>query len=164
MTHETAVEPIKHTVTVPIPPDRAFELFVDELATWWPAEYTWAGDALETIAIEPEEGGRCFERGPHGFECDWGRVITWNSPHRLGFTWQVSPARVPEPNPNKASDVDVRFVDETPSTTRVELEHRGFERHGEGGAGYRTGMASPQGWPYILDRYVAAAKSLHQGP
>lgn len=149
---------IRITRTVPAPANRAFELFTDDLSTWWPAEYTWAQETLETIAIEPEEGGRCFERGPHGFECDWGRVLTWDPPRRLVFTWQISPERVPEPNPNRTSEIEVRFEEEGPSTTRVAFEHRGFARHGDGGAGYRAAMASSQGWPYILDRYVAAVR------
>lgn len=143
---------------VATPASDAFEIFTDGLSTWWPAEYTWAQDTLETIAIEAEVGGRCFERGPHGFECDWGRVLTWEPPRRLVFTWQISPERVPEPNPDKAGEVEVRFVEEEPAKTRVEFEHRGFARHGDHGTDYRDAMASPQGWPYILDQYVAAVQ------
>jgi uncharacterized protein YndB with AHSA1/START domain len=84
---------------VAAPVERAFATFSDGLAGWWPREYTWAQDTLETIAIEPREGGRCFERGPHGFHCDWGRVLAWDPPDRLAFTWQIGPDRVPEPNP-----------------------------------------------------------------
>ncbi len=147
---------IQCTVTVKASPDHAFKVFTDEFASWWPQEYTWSGEVLETIGIEPREDGRCFERGPHGFECDWGRVLVWEPPRRLVFSWQISPERVPEPNPDKASKVEVRFLAEGASSTRVELVHRAFERHGEGGAGYRAGLGSPQGWPYILDRYAAA--------
>ena len=132
-----SIDPIQRTLTVPASPERAFTVFTGELATWWPPEYTWAQDVLDTIAVEPRESGRCFERGPHGFECDWGRVLVWDPPRRLGFTWQISPQRVPEPNPTKASEIEVRFEAEGPGTTRVEFEHRGFEGHGEGGAGYR---------------------------
>jgi uncharacterized protein YndB with AHSA1/START domain len=83
-------------------------------------------------------------------------VLVWEPPRRLVLAWQISPERAPEPDPAKASEVEVRFVAEGPSVTRVELEHRGFERHGAGGAGYRAGMGAPQGWPYILDRYAMA--------
>jgi uncharacterized protein YndB with AHSA1/START domain len=147
---------LQRTVTVPAPAERAFEAFTTGLAGWWPPEYTWARDVLETIAIEPRQGGRCFERGPHGFECDWGRVLAWDPPRRLLFTWQIGPDRVPEPNPEKASEVEVRFVENGDASTRVELEHRAFARHGDDGEGYRDALASPQGWPYILDRYAAA--------
>jgi uncharacterized protein YndB with AHSA1/START domain len=148
---------LHHATTVAAPVERAFATFSDGLAGWWPREYTWAQDTLETIAIEPREGGRCFERGPHGFHCDWGRVLAWDPPDRLVFTWQIGPDRVPEPNPAKASEVEVRFVADGPSATRVELEHRGFSRHGDGGDRYRAAMGSRLGWPLILDRYAAAA-------
>lgn len=141
---------------VPVPVERAFALFVDELASWWPAEYTWSGDVLDTIAIEPRVGGMCFERGPHGFRCDWGRVLTLRRPDRIVFSWQIGPNREPVPNPELASEVEVRFA-AVEAGARVELEHRGFTRHSGGAADYRAALESPQGWPYILDRYVHAA-------
>lgn len=149
---------IHHTMTVPVSINQAFDGFVN-LAAWWPAEYTWSRNVLEMIAIEPRLGGRCFERGPHNFECDWGRVLVWEPPHRLVFTWQISPKREPQPDPSKASEVEVRFGREEPATTRVDFEHRHFERHGEGSADYLAILSSPQGWPYILDRYVQAVQS-----
>ncbi len=92
---------IKQTLTVPGSVDRAFHVFTEELNMWWPNEYTWSGEVLETIEIEPRKNGRCFERGPHGFECDWGRVLVWQPPDRLVFTWQIAPDRVPQPDPKK---------------------------------------------------------------
>lgn len=159
MSEQTTAGPIQLTVTVAAPAERAFAVFVDDLATWWPKEYTWSQEVLETIAIEPGEGGRCFERGPHGFECDWGRVLVWEPPRRLVFSWQIGPDRVPEPNPARASEVEVRFTPAGESATRVELEHRGFGRHGEGAEPYREGMGSPEGWPLLLERYAAVASS-----
>jgi len=147
---------IEHVVIVGAGADRAFEVFVDELASWWPPEYSWSQDVLEDIGIEPHEGGLCFERGPHGFRCDWGRVLDWDPPRRVVIAWQISPRREPEPNPAKASKVEVRFEDDGADGTRVELEHRGFERHGEGGAEYARMLGSAQGWPLLLGRFVAA--------
>jgi uncharacterized protein YndB with AHSA1/START domain len=149
------IEPIRLTRTVNVSVERAFAYFVDGMAQWWPPEYTWAGDVLEWIAIETRLGGRCYERGPHGFSLDWGRVLAWEPPNRLAFTWQISPARVPEPNPERASEIAVRFVAEGPETTRVEFEQLGFERHGENASAYRDALADEQGWPYILGRFVA---------
>lgn len=148
-------EPIQRTVTVPVAAERAFAVFID-LPAWWPPEFSWSGDVLETLGIEPREGGFCFERGPNGFRCDWGRVLAWEPPARLVFSWQISPDRVPEPDPAKASEVEVRFFEEGPSATRVEVAHREFARHGESAQRYRTDLAD-QGWPYLLDRYAAAA-------
>lgn len=148
---------IQRTLTVPVSAARAFALFTAELASWWPAEYTWSQEVLETIAIEPGVNGRCYERGPHNFECDWGRVLAWEPPHRLVFTWQISPKREPEPNPAKASEVEVRFASESPSSAQVQFEHRDLARHGDGADEYHSALDSPQGWPYILDCYLQAA-------
>lgn len=147
---------VQRSLTVPAAPEHAFHVFTEDLARWWPAEYTWAGDTLEWIGMEPRVGGACSERGPEGFRCDWGRVLRWEPPNCVVFTWQIGPARVPEPNPDRASEVEVRFVPAEPGRTRVELVHRHFLRHGEGAGGYRDAMASPQGWSYILERYARA--------
>jgi uncharacterized protein YndB with AHSA1/START domain len=144
------MEPIQHTVEVPLPPERAFARFVEQLGEWWPAEYTWSQDVLEAIGIEPRAGGMCFERGPHGFRCDWGRVVAFEPPERLVFTWQIGPSREPVPDDRRASEVELRFD----GATRVQLEHRGFERHGDAAEAYRAALASDQGWPYILVRYA----------
>ena len=93
-----ADEPIRRSVTVGLPVDQAFAAFAD-LARWWPREYTWAGDTLEDIGIGPREGGFCFERGPHGFTCHWGRVLVWDPPARLVLAWQIAPDRAPSPTP-----------------------------------------------------------------
>jgi uncharacterized protein YndB with AHSA1/START domain len=145
-----------HQITVPVAPERAFATFTEGMTSWWPPEYTWAQKVLEEIAIEPAEGGRCFERGPHGFSCDWGRVVTCEPPARIAFTWQVSAQRVPQPDPAQSSLVEVRFTPEGESGTRVELAHRHFSRHGEGADAYEAAMDSPQGWPLLLERFAAA--------
>ena len=143
-----------HSFEVNASVEHAFNVFADGLVTWWPQEYTWSKDVLELIAIEPREGGRCFERGPHNFQCDWGRVLAWEPPWRLVFTWQISPGREPEPDPEKASEVEVRFEPDGPSKTRVQFTHRQLQRHGASGEHYKASLASPQGWPHILGRYA----------
>jgi uncharacterized protein YndB with AHSA1/START domain len=148
---------IRYTLTVPVPPSDAFSLFARRLAEWWPREYTWSQNVLEDIGIEGRPDGLCSERGPHGFRCDWGRVLAWEPPGRLVLAWQISPRREPEPNPERASTIELRFDAEAEHRTRVTMEHRDFDRHGEGAEAYRAALASEQGWPYILSRYAAAA-------
>lgn len=150
-----AAQPVTAAVTVPLPPHDAFRLFAEEMHRWWPREYTWSADSLEWIGIEPHEGGRCTERGPHGFQCDWGRVLAWAPAERLELAWQIAPSRAPEPDPSRASHVVVQFSAEN-SGTRVAVEHRDFDRHGDDGA-YRTAMASGHGWPFMLERFAGAA-------
>ena len=155
-----AEDAVRVAASVEAPPARAFDVFTHSFAVWWPREYTWSQEVLDTIGLEPFEGGRCFERGPLGFACDWGRVLAWEPPRRLSFSWQIGPDRVPEPNLDKASEVEVRFAADGEAATLVELEHRGFERHGEGGQSYREALGSPQGWAYIVGRYAAAVAEL----
>jgi uncharacterized protein YndB with AHSA1/START domain len=145
-----------HEITVPASPERAFAVFTEGMTSWWPPEYTWAQKTLEEIAIEPREGGHCYERGPHDFRCDWGRVVTCEPPLKIAFTWQISPQRVPQPDPALASLVEVRFEPGEGTGTRVRLAHRHFSRHGEGAEGYEAAMSSPQGWPLLLERFAAA--------
>jgi uncharacterized protein YndB with AHSA1/START domain len=135
-------------------PEHAFEVFAEDLASWWPPEYTWSQRGLEWIGIDPREGGLCTELGPGGFRVDWGRVLIWHPPERLAFTWQISASRVPEPDPARSSLVDVHF-EAAAGATRVRVVHAGFARHGEGADEYRAAMRD-QGWPYILERYAAA--------
>ena len=148
---------VRCEVTVTASADRAFEVFTEGLSTWWPSAYTWSQEGLERIAIEPFAGGACLERGPYGFRCDWGRVLAWEPPDRVVFTWQIGPTRVPEPAPDRASEVEVRFH-ASGGSTRVELVHRGFARHGEGAESYRTAMGSEKGWPFLLEQFAAAAE------
>jgi uncharacterized protein YndB with AHSA1/START domain len=150
-------EPIRIDVLVPIAQTEAFRLFAEGFDAWWPREYTWSQQALEGIGLEPRAGGRCTERGPKGFRCDWGRVLEWSPPARLVLSWQIGAQRQPQPNPEHASTIEVVFRPEGSRATRVCVEHRELWRHGEGAAGYRAAMASEQGWKFILQRYAQAA-------
>ena len=144
---------IQRTVTTGIPARQAYARFVHELDNWWPRQYTWAQDKLQQISIDGCRGGFCHETGPYGFRCDWGRVVALEAGESIVFTWQISPARVPEPDPDKASEVSIRFL---PGV--LEFEHRHFERHGEGGEKYRDMMDSAEGWDYILGCFTGYCK------
>jgi uncharacterized protein YndB with AHSA1/START domain len=144
-----------HQITVAAGPAAAFAAFTGGMTAWWPPEYTWSQRSLQEIGIEPREGGHCHETGPHGFRCDWGRVVTYEPPARIAFTWQISPQRVPQPDPARASLVDVRFTPHGDGTA-VTLVHRHFSRHGDGAADYEAAMNSGQGWPLLLERFAAS--------
>lgn len=140
---------------VPANADHAFEVFTLRLSDWWVKEYTWSGpDALVDIGIEAGEGGMAYEIGPHGFRADWGRVLVWQPPHRLVLTWQIGADRAPVPDPAQASEVEVQFRPEQGGRTRVEVEHRHFDRHGRDAEGYREALTA--GWYELLSRYAAA--------
>jgi uncharacterized protein YndB with AHSA1/START domain len=150
------MEPIRAEVTVDAPPQQAFELFTAGMGSWWPKEFSWSQEALEEIGIEPRDGGFAYERGPHGFLVHWGRVTAWEPPARLVFTWQIAADRSPQPDPAKAGEVEVRFSGEHGST-RVDLEPRGWERHGDAAQKYHDGFEKAGAWPYALERFAAAA-------
>lgn len=152
--------PVAVSVTVPLSLDAAFAAFLRSLNRWWPKEYTWSGELLELIAIEPKIGGACYELGPHGFRCDWGHVVAYGEPNHLRFRWQISFLRAPVPNPGASSEVDVRFETDHAAETSVDLVHDGFERHGEDGQMYRDAMASKAGWPWIISLYREFAEQL----
>ncbi|MCI4063630.1 SRPBCC family protein [Micromonospora sp. R77] len=145
---------LRSSLLAPAAAERAFAVFTGRLTDWWVREYTWSGpDALAELGIEPHAGGMLHEIGPYGFRSDWGRVLTWDPPRRLVFTWQIGPDRVPVPDPARASEVEVLFHPEGPDSTRVEVEHRHFDRHGEAAEGYREALTA--GWQELLCRYLA---------
>lgn len=143
------MEPIRCSLSLPVPPGRAFELFTRELGRWWPLSYTWSLDRFAGAEITPE---RWFERDRDGLAIGWGEVRAWEPPGRLVVAFTVSPRREIEP-PERASEVEFRFEAEG-GGTRLSLEHRDLERHGEGAGDLRAGMASAQGWPVILASFA----------
>ena len=151
------VEPVELADTVAARPDRAFDLFQARFGDWWPGEYTFNGQGglgPDFIGIGGGEGEMCSEIGPHGFRIDWGRTLTFHPGKHLVFLWQIAPDSTPQPNPDLASIVEVRFAP-AGEMTAVTLIHRAFERHGEGAEDYRAEMAGDHGWPLLLERYRA---------
>jgi uncharacterized protein YndB with AHSA1/START domain len=150
--------------TVSAPPDGAFAVFADQIAEWWPRDYSWAKDNLDTIVIEARMRGRCFERSKDGSVAVWGTVLACDRPNHLVFAWQIRPDRSPEPEEGAASRVDIRFVAVAGGKTEVVLVHRDFPRHGDGWEQYKTQMAAKGGWPRLLDLYKTAADKLAASP
>ena len=144
---------IRTEIVVEAPVERAFKLFVEEFDRVKPREHNMlAVDIAETV-FEPRVGGHIYDRGVDGSECRWARVLAYEAPNRIVFSWDISPFWQPETDPEKTSEVEVRFIAETPDTTRLELEHRKLDRHGDNWEGLRDGVASPDGWPLYLRRY-----------
>jgi uncharacterized protein YndB with AHSA1/START domain len=153
MTTDTNVRVTK-SVTVRASAERAFTVFTERFASWWPASHHIGAAELADAVIEPRVGGRWFERGVDGAECDWGQVLAYEPPARVVLSWHLQGDWSYHPDPARASEVEVRFVAEAPDRTRVELEHRHLERHDDPDA-VRDGVASPKGWSGILDGYTA---------
>lgn len=143
---------ISKDLTVDLARDEAFAKFLNELDEWWPKEYTWSQNNLKEIKIDGQINGLCTEIGPFGFRCDWGRVTELKENESVALKWQISPQREPVPDPDQASDVKILFSDEG-KLTKIQFEHRNFEKHGDDAEEYREMMDGEQGWTYILNAY-----------
>ena len=116
-TMEEAV--VRKSVRVNVPIERAFSVFVEQMETWWPATHHIGKTPFETIFVEPRVGGRWYERNAEGEQCDWGKVLAWDPPHRVTFSWHVGPGHdqpdwTADPDIAKASEVEIRFTAEGP--------------------------------------------------
>jgi uncharacterized protein YndB with AHSA1/START domain len=147
---------VKKTVLVEAPQAHAFEVFTARQGTWWPLATHHIGKApAQTAVLEPRAGGRWFELGVDGSECDWGRVLVWEPPHRIVLGWEIGADF--EHDPNLKTEVEVRFVAVGPRSTRVELEHRHLERCGDKADNMKQGLDSEGGWTQVLQIFAAAA-------
>lgn len=144
---------VHKTVTVRASKERAFTVFTEQFNTWWPREHHLGDAELAEAVIESTVGGRFYERCVDGSECDWGRVLAYEPPDRVVLSWQLQGDWKVDPDPAKASEIEVRFIAEGPNQTRVELEHRHIERHTLAER-VVEGVDSPDGWAGILARYA----------
>lgn len=140
---------IVHETVVDAGVETAFDIFTTHLGAWWPLAYTFSLDRFRDAAIEPRAGGVWFEIDDARQRLSWGEVRAFEPAARIVLAFAIGPDRKPSSN-DAASEVEVRFAQDAPGRTRVTVEHRAFERHGEGGDATRAGMDSPQGWPLIL--------------
>jgi uncharacterized protein YndB with AHSA1/START domain len=141
-------------VVVEAPAQRAFSVFTQDFDRIKPREHNMlAVDIAETV-FERHEGGRIYDRGVDGSECPWARVLAYEPPDRVVFSWDISPRWQLETDHDKTSEVEVRFTAEGDGRTRVDLEHRHLDRHGEGWEGERAGVAADGGWPLYLQRFA----------
>jgi uncharacterized protein YndB with AHSA1/START domain len=158
MSTRVAPSPVKQSVVVEAPIDRAFKVFTEKFGSFKPREHNLLGVEIAETVFEPRVGGHIYDRGIDGSECRWARVLAYEPPDRVLLSWNISPQWRIESDPEKASEWEVRFIAETANRTRVELEHRKLERHGEGWESVRNGVDSDQGWPLYLRRYAELVK------
>jgi uncharacterized protein YndB with AHSA1/START domain len=155
MSTPATTPPLRGTVTVAVPVEQAFRVFTDSFTTWWPAEYHIGQVDMAEAVLEPREGGRWYERGVDGSQCDWGRVLAWEPPHRLVVTWQINGQWRYDPDPDHASEIEVRFTADGPARTMVELEHRLLERL-IGGQTIHDTIRGGGGWTAVLEQFAKA--------
>jgi uncharacterized protein YndB with AHSA1/START domain len=156
---ETTSSPVRKTINVNTSVERAFHVFTEGFDTWWPRSHSIGQSALQKAVIESKSGGRCYQQSVDGTECEWGRILVWEPPRRFVLAWQLNAAWEYDPDMAKASEVEINFTPEPDGSTRVDLEHRHFDRHGAGAPVVRAGVDSPEGWGGLLQMYAAMAGS-----
>jgi uncharacterized protein YndB with AHSA1/START domain len=159
MTTQASQTAVRKQVVVAAPLERAFRVFVDDFDRIKPHEHNLLQNPISETVFDPRVGGYIYDRGIDGSECRWARVLVYEPPTRIVFTWDISPQWQIEPDQNKTSEVEVRFISEAPDRTRVELEHRYLDRHGPGWETERDGIAGDGGWPLYLRRYADVINS-----
>ena len=156
MTTSTPDTTVRTEIVVDAPVERAFRVFTERFDQIKPKEHNMLGVDIAESVFEPRAGGRVYDRGVDGTECQWGRVLAYEPPERIVFSWDISPHWQVESDLARTSEVEVRFVAEAGDRTRIELEHRHLDRHGEGWDGMRQGVAGDDGWPLYLRRFASA--------
>jgi uncharacterized protein YndB with AHSA1/START domain len=155
---QTTAETVREEVVVEAPVERAFTVFTDEMGTWWPSDHHILEAELAEMVLEPRVGGHIYDRGVDSSECRWARVLAYDPPNRLTFSWDIGLDWKLETDPDKTSEVEVTFTPEGPDRTRVTLEHRKIERHGDGWEQMHAAVGSPGGWQRGLDAFADAVR------
>lgn len=158
MSTQAADTSVRAQIEVETSVERAFQAFFGEMASWWNPDHHILEGQLAEMVVEPRVGGHIYDRGVDGRECHWARVLVYDPPHRVVFSWDINVDWKVETDPDKTSEVEVRFIPEGPDRTRVELEHRNLERHGDGWEGMRDAIGSPGGWHGGLTRFADYVK------
>jgi len=155
MSDEPVVDAVRHAVEVDAPIERAFTVFTEDFGRFKPPEHNLLGVDIAKTVFEPKVGGHLYDVGVDGSECRWARVLAYEPPHRVVISWDIGPDWQIVSDPERTSEVEVRFSAQSPDRTRVELEHRHLTRHGSGWEQLRDATNGDQGWPLYLQRYAA---------
>jgi uncharacterized protein YndB with AHSA1/START domain len=154
MTTPAEATSVRHAVVVNAPIERAFSVFTEDFGSFKPREHNLLSVEIAETVFEPRAGGRLYDRGVDGSECNWARVLVYEPPDRVVISWDINPQWQIETDLEKTSEVDIRFIAEAPERTRVELEHRNLDRHLDGWEAVRGGVDSDGGWPLYLSRFA----------
>ena len=153
MSSQAAETSVQTSIVVEAPIERAFSVFTDGFGSFKPPDHNLLEVEIAETVFETHVGGNIYDRGVDGSECRWARVLEFEPPNRVVFSWDISAQWQIETDRDKTSEVEVRFIAEAPDRTRVELEHRNLDRHGEGWQAERDAVGGDQGWPLYLDRF-----------
>ena len=152
---QAATAAVRKQLVVDASQERAFSTFTDRFGDFKPREHNLMASPIAKTVFEPRVGGHIIDIAEDGSQCRWARILAYEPHDRVVFSWDIGPDWQLVADPDNASEVEVRFIAESPERTRVELEHRHLDRHGPGWEAVRSGVATDQGWPLYLDRYAA---------
>ena len=145
---------VRKSIVVNTSVQKAFDVFTSGFDGWWPRSHHIGKSPMKAAIIEGRLGGRCYTTQEDGTDCDWGQILAWDPPHRFVIAWQITHEWGYQPDLAKSSEVEIRFSPD-PGGTRVDLEHRHFERMGPEGDTMRIGVGGPGGWPTLLEGFKA---------
>jgi hypothetical protein len=154
---EMRMQPVRRSIRVKATPERAFRVFAEEMDSWWPKTHHIGASPMKGIVVEGRPGGAIYTVQEDGTNCPWASVLAWEPPHRFTFAWHVKPDWKYEADPGRCSEVEILFTPADDGTTLVELEHRHFERHGEGWETMRDAVGSEGGWNGMLALFASRA-------
>ncbi len=146
---------LRRQIVVEAPIEKAFAVFTERFGDFKPPEHNLLAAPIAETVFEPRVGGHIVDRGTDGSECHWARVLVYEPPQRVVFSWDIGPTWQVETEQANTSEVEVRFTAEGADRTRVELEHRHLDRHGPGWEAVAGGVRHEEGWPLYLSRYAA---------
>lgn len=150
---------VRRSVSVNASVERAFHVFTEEFDSWWPRSHHIGKSPLKKAVIEGFQGGRCYSQQEDGTDCPWGKITAWDPPKRFTIAWLIDANWQYQPNPEAASEVEISFTPQADGTTRVDLEHRNFERMGPSGNNMRMMVDSPGGWGDLLRMFAEKASA-----
>ena len=154
MTTQATDTSVTTSLVVEAPIAEAFRVFTDDIGSWWTPEHHILGAELKEMVFEPRVGGHIIDVGVDGSECKWSRVMAYEPPNRIVFSWDVNLQWEVETDHSRTSEIEVRFVAESATRTRVELEHRHLDRHGDGWEQMRDAVGARDGWTHGLQRFA----------
>jgi len=155
---QTEAATVRKHILVDAPIEHAFTVLTGRFGDFKPPEHNPLGVPIAETVFEGWVGGSIVDRAVDGSECRWARILAFDPPDRVVFSWDISPRWTIETDRAQTSEVEVRFYAESPARTRVELEHRHIDRHGPGWEAITGGVDGAQGWPLYLDRHAALLK------
>jgi uncharacterized protein YndB with AHSA1/START domain len=157
MTVQAPANSVHKSIVVEAPVERAFSVFTEQIGSWWPPDHHLLDAPLAEMVFEPRAGGHVYDRGTDGSECRWSRVLAYEPPTRVVFSWDINLEWKIETDLERTSEIEIRFIAEGDDRTKVELEHRNLDRHGDGWERIRDAVGAPDGWGQGLARFAEAA-------